>query len=509
MGKMEERYDWGWVEEAVAGTMATWDECGLLEWPAGERFSREEQKRREKGYDDGLRAVEREAKKAPRTRAERLQAQRRVVEVFPKFAAVALGLEGEAVGLLTDGFLPVGTELARWARGFDPELGTEDLIQACRNAWTVCGLQPLMGTAMGLTPSIVGYSLLYPYSDNYLDDLGIGKAEKLEFSARFRARLRGEGLAARNRHEARVWAMVELVEEEYPREEFPRVYECLLAIHRAQELSLAQVKGDGRCDERELLGISCAKGGTSVLADACLVRGWMTEEESRLGFEWGALLQLGDDLQDVREDLRRGAATLFTQAARRGERLDGLVRQLLNLSDRVAARMEGMPGGTKALKDLLRMSWRNLILMAVAGAQEFFSRELLKELEASSPFRFDFLRKRQRKLAGKTGLYGVLIEAFLEAGATCGGAGGSLVARARSVPPPATCGGADGSLVARARFVPPPATCGGAGGSLVARARSVPPPATCGGADHWLPVPRVSPGASYFLPGAETGGVFE
>jgi hypothetical protein len=173
------------------------------------------------------------------------------------------------------------------------------------------------------------------------------------------------------------------------------VYECLLGIHQAQELSLAQVKGNLRFDERELLRISCAKGGTSVLADACLVRGWMTEEESLLGFEWGALLQLGDDLQDVGEDLRHGAATLFTQAARRGERLDGLVMQLLNLSDRVAGRMEGMPGGTAALKELLRMSWRNLILMAVAGAREFFSRGLLAELEESSPFRFDFLRSRQ------------------------------------------------------------------------------------------------------------------
>jgi len=413
---MEERYNWSWVEEQVAGTIAAWGECGLRGWESGQRFSREEQKRREKGYDDGLRAVEREARKNPRTRAERLGAQRRVVEVFPGFAAVALGLEGDAVALLTDGFLPVGTQLARWARRFDPELTTQDLIQACRNAWTACGLQPLMGKAMRLTPSIVGYSLLYPYSDNYLDHLGISKAEKLEFSARFRERLRGNGAAARNRHEAAVWAMVELVEEEFPREEFPRVYECLLGIHQAQELSLAQVKGNLRFDERELLRISCAKGGTSVLADACLVRGWMTEEESLLGFEWGVLLQLGDDLQDVGEDLRHGAATLFTQAARRGERLDGLVMQLLNLSDRVAGRMEGMPGGTAALKELLRMSWRNLILMAVAGAREFFSRGLLAELEESSPFRFDFLRSRQKRLMGRRGLYGVLFEAFLEAG---------------------------------------------------------------------------------------------
>jgi hypothetical protein len=153
-----------------------------------------------------------------------------------------------------------------------------------------------------------------------------------------------------------------------------------------------------------------------VLADACLVRGWMNEDESRLGFEWGALLQLGDDLQDVRDDLARGSASLFSRAAERGEPLDGLVMQLLNFSDRVSARMERMPDGSAALKDLLRMSWRNLILMAVAGAQEFFSAPFLAELEASSPFRFDFLRARSKKLVGRQGLYDVLFDAFLEAG---------------------------------------------------------------------------------------------
>jgi hypothetical protein len=54
--------------------------------------------------------------------------------------------------------------------------------------------------------------------------------------------------------------------------------------------------------------------------------------------------------------------------------------------------------------------------MAVANAQEFFSRAFLAELEASSPFRFDFLRKRQRRFMGRRGLYAVLFDAFLEAG---------------------------------------------------------------------------------------------
>ena len=52
-----------------------------------------------------------------------------------------------------------------------------DVVQACRNAWTVCGIQPLVGI-MRMTPAIVGYSLLYPYRDNYLDDEGISTQRK-------------------------------------------------------------------------------------------------------------------------------------------------------------------------------------------------------------------------------------------------------------------------------------------------------------------------------------------
>lgn len=406
---------WTQVERQTTAAMAIWD-ASSGPWTGGLRFNAAEQKRREEAYDDGLRTVEREARKVSRSLVDKLETQRRIVGVFPRFAAIALGLEDEAVDLLTNGFLPAATELGRWARRFDPELSTADLVQACRNAWTACGLQSLMGEEMRLTPSILGYSMLYPLSDNYLDSDGVTRAEKLEFSARFRERLMGNSLPTRGSHEASVWAMVDLIETEYPRAEFERVYEGLLAIHRAQELSVAQQRcGSELCGE-ELLRISFAKGGTSVLADACLVRGWLSEEEGRLAFEWGALLQLGDDLQDVREDLRNGSESLFSRAAARGDPLDDLVMQLLNLSERVTERMQEMPSGSAALKGLLQMSWRNLILMAVANGQEFFSRSMLRELETSSPFRFGFLRKRGRKLLGRKGLYEALIDAFLAAG---------------------------------------------------------------------------------------------
>jgi len=358
--------------------------------------------------------VQREARKAPRTVSERMQIRQGIVDVFPRFAAIALGLEGEAIQLLTDGFLPAGTQLAKWARQYDPTLSHEDIIQACRNAWTACGLQALLGEEMCVTPSILGYSLLYPYSDNFLDRETVSTADKLRFSARFRERLLGKKPAAVSPHEAAVWAMVQLIERQYPRRQFPQVFDCLLAIHNAQEQSIAQLKSGGLCDDQELLRISCAKGGTSVLADACLVRGSLDDAESCFSFDWGVLLQLGDDLQDVRDDRRRGSSTLFTRAVAEGVPLDNLAAQLLNFSQHIAAGMDRFPDRDAVLRELLRMSWRSLIVMAVANVPEYFTPQFLEALERCSPFRFDFLRKRNKRFLGQQGLYAVLFDAFIE-----------------------------------------------------------------------------------------------
>jgi hypothetical protein len=413
---MQPIYSWSWVEAQVAQTIEVWHRGAAQPAQDGLRYSLIEQQKREKAYDQGLHAVEREVRRTPRTRAERLKRQNRILASFARFSATALDLDEETIELLTDDFLPVGSTLARWARQFDPSLGMADIIQACRNAWTACGLQPLLGERVGITPSILGYSLLYPYSDNYLDREDISAEAKLRFGERFRNRLCGEKLSAQNDREAALWALVRLIEEQYPRARYPQVFDCLLAIHRAQQESIAQLRSCNDFLDAELLRMSCAKGGSSVLADACLAHGGLSGEESRFSFEWGVLLQLGDDLQDVREDMRRGSVTLFSRAAVLGRPLDGLVIQLLNFSEQVGDRMDHLPNGTRTLKKLLRMSWRSLIIGAVANSHEYFSPGFLDEAERWSPFRFEFLRTRNKRLTSRQGLYAILFEAFLEAG---------------------------------------------------------------------------------------------
>jgi hypothetical protein len=410
--RMSDRFHSAWINQQVARTIDLWQESARDPLRLDPAYSPRDHEAREIAYDAEARAVEWELRRAVRERGEGDAVQSRIVASLARFARQALDLEPEAVDLLTADFLPAGIDFARRAHQFDPDLSRSDTIQACRNAWTACGLQPLMDRPSRITPSILGYSLLYPYTDNYLDAPAVPATDKITFCHRFRTRLRGGPSPSRNPHEAAVWALVGMIESEYPRNQFPQVYECLLAIHQAQEASIAQLRASDPVSDSRLLELSFAKGGTSVLADAGLARGSMTALEAEFAFAWGALLQLGDDLQDVRDDLRRGSTTLFTRAVLRGEPLEGLVTQLLGLCHRVAGRMDEL-GGPEPLKDLLRMSWRSLILAAVAEAHEHFPSEFLAAVERSSPFRFAFQRARRRQLAGDEGLYANLFDLFV------------------------------------------------------------------------------------------------
>lgn len=378
-------------------------------------FTDEQQNERERAYDAALNTVEEELRSCSASDAQRDAIRGRLVSAFGLFSARALDLKQDAIDILTREFLPVGTDLAQWARRFDSALSMPDIIQACRNAWTACGLQPLMGERIALTPAILGYSLLYPYSDNYLDDESISVEAKVAFSKRFRRQLCGECMAPSDAREEAVQRLIRLIETQFERNRFPDVYDCLLSIHRAQEQSVRQVKPPHAAyNEDETLRFSCEKGGSSVLADACLARGWMTEQEARFAFEWGILLQLGDDLQDVHEDLRRGSMTLFSHAAGTGELLDVPTVQLLAFADHVGKQMDQLPQASATLKDLLKMSWRSLIIRAIADSHEFFSAAFVRQAEKCSPFRFEFLRKRQDRINAQHGIYAHMFEAFLD-----------------------------------------------------------------------------------------------
>ena len=314
------------------------------------------------------------------------------VEMFARLACLALDIEDrQTESLLREDFWIVAVDLASQARRMDSSVSAGDILQACRNAWTACGLQALLGALPRLTSPVFAYSMLYPYSDNFLDNPNISHAAKLCFSARFRLRLAGD-LVPFDGLEHIVWKLVSLIEGYWPRQSYPAVYEALLAIHDAQEKSLEQQRSASG-----ILRLSFAKGGASVLADAYLAKGSLSEAEQRFAFGWGVLLQLGDDLQDLTSDREQGFHTLFSAAANGS--LDDLTSQTLRFAGAVIESLDALPNGAEHLKELLRKNSISLLITAAGEQSGYYSPAYLRELERYSPLRFDFLKSHKRRIA--------------------------------------------------------------------------------------------------------------
>jgi hypothetical protein len=224
----------------------------------------------------------------------------------------------------------------------DAALCEKDEFQAGRNAWACFGLQlVLLGVPVDCNAAVVGYSMLYPYSDNLLDDPTLTKGDKLVFQALFRQRLAGAAVSPPSGESARLcWEQVRLIESMWPRHEHGSVYHSLVAISDAQTHSLQQHVPPDQARYGSILDITVEKGGTSVLADLLVcVGGRFTRAQAAYAFHLGVALQLVDDLQDVDEDLRAGQQTLFTvPAALHGQRADRYARRLAHMLIKVIDR---------------------------------------------------------------------------------------------------------------------------------------------------------------------------
>lgn len=365
----------------------------------GERFDRRERRRAGVGASALLDRLERGIERSSRNRAglaERRTLWRREVA---DFAVEHLRLRRAQVDLLLgDDWLRATSQFARHRGEIVPEVAEDDLYQALRNGWIANVLQRLLGRPLELTPAIFGYSMLYPLTDNPLDDPRLTGEHKRAAGERLRCRLEGASLAARDREEAAVFRMVGMIESQYPRELFPGVWAALLAIHRAQLASLAQQDGVVSPYACDVLGLSIAKGGSSVLVDGYLAAGDLEPGQARACFTLGVLLQLLDDLQDTREDLRAGRSTIFTQTARAWP-LDVPTARLWSFALRLLHHDALFKAPeNEVMASLVERGVAFLLLCAVAEQPELFSRGFRRHLEGFSPVSFAYLRREQRRM---------------------------------------------------------------------------------------------------------------
>lgn len=407
------------VKVLSEGARDLWWACDDELPSPGRTYAEREQAARESHLARALDAAEAELKRPPRDDSERRALRARLTAIWTEVAKAVLDLDDRHVeAVAASGFADVATDLAREARRLDAALSAESIFQASRNACTMNALQMLLGLPVRLTPSVFAYSLLYPYTDNYLDDPGLSPAGKLAFNARLARRLAGEDVEPTDERERRIWGLVALIEGEFERARWPRALESLQWIHRAQARSAALHRAGASPYEVDVLGIGLEKGGASVLADAYLVAGRLAPEQARFAFAWGALLQLVDDLQDVEQDARDGILTVFSQTARRWP-LDAVTSRVFFFADRVLGDLDCFDApGCDALKDLVRRSAVLMLLDGAGTSARLYSAPYLLALERHSPCRFAFLRRVHDRLGRRRGWLTKLVDAFAGADPT-------------------------------------------------------------------------------------------
>jgi hypothetical protein len=355
----------------------------------------------------------RESRRAGRRRTIDAAGERRIVGAFAKLATGALRWDGRQIEpLLSNGFRDALRAFPVRARRFDPSLRPADIYQAARNALTMHCLQSLLGVPVESTPAVVGYSLLYPYTDNLLDDESLDAAAKMAFSRRLSERLRGREVAPADRREARIFELVGMIESQFDRARFPDVFASLLAIHYAQERSVALLAGGAPLPTRTIVEIGVEKGGTSVLADGYLVAGALTPAQAECIFGLGVFLQLRDDLEDVEDDGACGLATVFS--ARPDRCLDEPTARALAVGRAVLDRLDCFDASpARPVRDIMARSLQLTISDAAASFPARYSPTYLDELERRSPFRFACLAAQRQRLTRAKGSLTGLLESWI------------------------------------------------------------------------------------------------
>lgn len=289
-------------------------------------------------------------------------------------------------------------EFIEQSKIFNPSMTTEDMFQAIRNVWIMNSIQIILDLEVKNSPSVFAYSMLYPYTDNYLDDPNILKETKIEFNNRFRKRLRGEIVSPINNHEEDIFKLVSVIEDQYNRADYPLVYQSLLAIHRAQERSITQQRGLVSPYQENILAITFEKGGTSVLADGYLVKGELSKLEAEFMFGYGVLLQLADDLRDSSDDKANGHMTIFSQLAG-GWYLDNVTNKLFNLIDYFFDTSPILSSkDLEKFKEIIRANCLYLIFDGISNNRHLFSRNYIKKINSHCPYPISYLVKVNKKM---------------------------------------------------------------------------------------------------------------
>lgn len=274
----------------------------------------------------------------------------------------------------------------RNGRSFAPELKFEELLQGIRNYLVYGVFRELCGMEQCCKPSIFGYSMLYPFTDNYIDDETLNLAEKDAYNQFIQNCIYGIDLGSVPEHYKKTYDLLSNILEEAKDNSRDDLKTLLFHMLKAQSESLKQQLTTPFLSEKERFDISMYKGGISVLIDRFLVDKEPSKDEIKFFLGYGLILQLADDLQDILTDKALGYQTLFTICETKKE-TETRINQLFSYTKLLfdTAPKEFMDDGKLPFNQFLCKSCYLLYISSLLGVKTAVSEEYLMKFEKYMP----------------------------------------------------------------------------------------------------------------------------
>ncbi len=299
------------------------------------------------------------------------------------------------------------------AREFDKDLTVTDIGQAVRNYIVYMMFKELNHIDRNFSQACFGYSMLYPFTDNYIDNINLSTKEKTLYNNIIRDKIIGKDVKTQSMHQSKTCMLLDFIESEYARSSDTSIYTLLLMMLEAQEISMTKQK-ENQLSEQERLHISIYKGGLSVLIDRYLINKPLTEEDMIFYLSFGFFLQLADDLLDIAEDIKAGSNTIFTSDTS-SHYLESLINKLITYVNHLFGSYHAM---NHDFKDFVLKNCYFLILYGVSENKELLTPAYFHQLEKYFPLHFSYLatirdRSNQINASITQANYNMLLEEIL------------------------------------------------------------------------------------------------
>ncbi|MEN8905133.1 MAG: class 1 isoprenoid biosynthesis enzyme, partial [Clostridiales bacterium] len=236
-------------------------------------------------------------------------------------------------------------------------------------------------------------------TDNYLDNPKIKFINKKNFSLNFKKRILGKKSEYKNKTEKIIYDFFSYIEKEHPRNSCRELYNTLYNLQNSQEFSfyLCNKITSEKNFYKNIFKISLEKGGLAVLADSLLIDNSISKSHMKLFYGLGTILQLIDDLTDIKKDIKTNNYTIFTLDIIENSTLDESVQKTINylftLFDENIFEKENF-----YLKDIFIELSMLMIFEAVGKNKYYFSHNFLNQLENYFSFEYSYFKKISKNI---------------------------------------------------------------------------------------------------------------